>query len=110
MCIPLLQELKAVVGGQKIQILFTPKVAFGSQQMKVKVNDVEKTLDENNQLTVVESRQPVAVVQCDQIKCEILSQKHGVYVSMDSERVAVEVCENIFCCSLPSICNVGFIQ
>ena len=59
--------------------------------MKVKVNDQERSLNQDNQVVVQESGKPVALVQCDEIRCEILSEKYGVYVSIDNERVAVEV-------------------
>ena len=59
--------------------------------MKVKVNNIERQLNQDNQVVVEESRKPVAIVQCDNIKCEVLSEKYGVYVSIDSQRVAVEV-------------------
>ena len=59
--------------------------------MKVKVNDQQRELNQDNQVVVQESGKPVALVQCDEIRCEILSEKYGVYVSIDNERVAVEV-------------------
>lgn len=74
-----------------IQILFTPRTSFNRQQMKVQVNDKRRQLNQNNQVVVEESNKPVAVVQCDQKRCEILSEKYGVYVSIDRQRVAVEV-------------------
>ena len=85
------RELKTVVGSNKIQILFTPRTSFSQQQMKVKVNDQQRSLNQDNQVVVQESGKPVALVQCDEIRCEILSEKYGVYVSIDNERVAVEV-------------------
>ena len=59
--------------------------------MKVKVNDQQRELNQDSQVVVKESGKPVALVQCDEIRCEILSEKYRVYVSIDNERVAVEV-------------------
>lgn len=59
--------------------------------MKVKVNDVQQSLDSNQQVVVEESGRQTAVVQCDSVRCEIYSEKYGVYVSIDNERVQVEV-------------------
>jgi len=85
------RELKTVVGSNKIQISFRPRSSFSAQQMKVKVNDVQQSLDSNQQVVVEESGRQTAVVQCDSVRCEIYSEKYGVYVSIDNERVQVEV-------------------
>lgn len=91
MSVQSLQELKTVVGSNKIQVIFTPASPFAAQQMKIMVNDVQRTLDSNQQVVVEESGKQSAIVQCDKIRCEILSEQYGVFVTIDSERVQVEV-------------------
>lgn len=108
----ILQELKAIVGSNKIQISFTPSTAFSNQQMKVKVNDVQRALDSNQQVVVEESGRRSATVQCDNVRCEIISEQYGVYVSINSERVQVEVSshkadQNLQKCSKYQSASVG---